>query len=59
MVLQQFGGVNGIAYYASAIFESAGKLLTQAIVPARKSSSCRLRIQSPVDDAFLDKVYSL
>lgn len=24
MVLQQFGGVNGIAYYASAIFESAG-----------------------------------
>lgn len=25
MVLQQFGGVNAIAYYASAIFESAGK----------------------------------
>ncbi|XAR52551.1 hypothetical protein NMG60_11020689 [Bertholletia excelsa] len=24
MVLQQFGGVNGIAYYASEIFESAG-----------------------------------
>jgi len=24
MVLQQFGGVNGIAFYASAIFESAG-----------------------------------
>lgn len=24
MVLQQFGGVNGIAYYASAIFVSAG-----------------------------------
>ncbi|THG15187.1 hypothetical protein TEA_009960 [Camellia sinensis var. sinensis] len=27
MVLQQFGGVNGIAYYASAIFESADVLL--------------------------------
>lgn len=26
MVLQQFGGVNGIAYYASAIFVSAGEL---------------------------------
>lgn len=25
MVLQQFGGSNAIAYYASAIFESAGK----------------------------------
>ncbi|MBS2600049.1 MFS transporter, partial [Salmonella enterica subsp. enterica serovar Typhimurium] len=24
MVLQQFGGVNGIAFYASSIFESAG-----------------------------------
>lgn len=24
MVLQQFGGVNAIAYYASSIFESAG-----------------------------------
>lgn len=24
MVLQQFGGVNAIAYYASAIFELAG-----------------------------------
>ena len=24
MVLQQFGGVNGIAFYASAIFISAG-----------------------------------
>lgn len=24
MVLQQLGGVNAIAYYASAIFESAG-----------------------------------
>ncbi|KAK6140546.1 hypothetical protein DH2020_025723 [Rehmannia glutinosa] len=27
MVLQQFGGVNAIAYYASAIFSSAGKLV--------------------------------
>lgn len=25
MVLQQFGGVNAIAYYASSIFESAGE----------------------------------
>lgn len=25
MVLQQFGGVNAIAFYASAIFISAGK----------------------------------
>lgn len=25
MVLQQFGGVNGIAFYASAIFITAGK----------------------------------
>lgn len=25
MVLQQFGGVNAIAYYASAIFTSAGE----------------------------------
>ena len=25
MVLQQFGGVNGIAFYASAIFISAGR----------------------------------
>lgn len=25
MVLQQFGGVNGIAFYASSIFISAGK----------------------------------
>ena len=25
MVLQQFGGVNGTAFYASAIFISAGK----------------------------------
>lgn len=24
MVLQQFGGVNGIVFYASSIFESAG-----------------------------------
>lgn len=28
MALQQFGGVNAIAYYASAIFSSAGKLVT-------------------------------
>lgn len=27
MALQQFGGVNAIAYYASAIFSSAGKLI--------------------------------
>lgn len=27
MVLQQFGGVNAIAYYASAIFSSAGELV--------------------------------
>jgi len=25
MVLQQFGGANAFAYYASSIFESAGK----------------------------------
>ena len=25
MVLQQFGGVNGIAFYASAIFITAGR----------------------------------
>ena len=25
MVLQQFGGVNGIAFYASAIFISVGR----------------------------------
>lgn len=28
MVLQQFGGVNAIAYYASGIFSSAGKLVS-------------------------------
>lgn len=27
MVLQQLGGVNAIAYYAGAIFVSAGKLI--------------------------------
>ncbi|KAL6493860.1 hypothetical protein OROGR_031769 [Orobanche gracilis] len=32
MVLQQFGGVNAIAYYASAIFSSAGKLVLSKCV---------------------------
>jgi len=27
MILQQFGGVNGIAFYASSIFISAGKCI--------------------------------
>jgi hypothetical protein len=32
MVLQQFGGVNAIAFYASSIFSQAGKLTVLKIV---------------------------
>ncbi|KAL8166615.1 hypothetical protein V2J09_008114 [Rumex salicifolius] len=32
MVLQQFGGVNGVAFYATSIFESAGRIGTIAMV---------------------------
>lgn len=31
MVLQQFGGVNGIAFYASSIFISAGMIYTFSV----------------------------
>jgi hypothetical protein len=33
MVLQQFGGVNGISFYASAIFISAGRRRIFLMVP--------------------------
>ncbi|KAL2934318.1 Sugar transporter ERD6-like 5, partial [Bienertia sinuspersici] len=32
MVFQQFGGVNGIVFYATSIFESAGRVGTLALV---------------------------
>jgi hypothetical protein len=32
MLLQQFGGINGIAFYASSIFAEAGKLTALNIV---------------------------
>ncbi|CDP17977.1 unnamed protein product [Coffea canephora] len=41
MVLQQFGGVNAIAYYASAIFESAG-------VSSRTGTLAMVVIQVPM-----------
>ncbi|KAL2905360.1 Sugar transporter ERD6-like 5, partial [Bienertia sinuspersici] len=34
MVFQQFGGVNMIAFYATSIFESAGRVGTLALVAA-------------------------
>lgn len=48
MVLQQFGGVNGIAFYASSIFISAGML---------RIFSCSETIEELYRKFILDKIF--
>jgi hypothetical protein len=40
MALQQFGGVNGICFYASEIFVSAGNELWQNLLPYKRTFPC-------------------